>query len=340
MKSPITDRNTAVTELRVLYVTTQWPTEDNPTAVPFVVRHIEYMRQANIQVDVFHFRSEWRLRNYWLARREMLALLHDNNYDLIHANFAQAGLLAIMQARVPVSVLYGGTDVLGRRRPDGGISMFGRLQRFIALLVSRRASANIVVSRQLGEVLNVNYDLIPAGLDLNLFKPIDQKQAREQLNLSSAKYYALFLGNPDKAGDHKRFHLAQKSVELAQKQLHDLEFLPVWNVPHTQIPVYMSAANVLLLTSRSEGSPNVVKEALACNLSVVSVDVGDVRERLTRVEGTIICENDKPETIAKGIIEICTNYPGHIQSRETIMELDEALLMHKTLAVFRRIVEK
>ena len=99
----------------------------------------------------------------------------------------------------------------------------------------------------------------------------------------------------------------------------------------------MSAADALVLTSMHEGSPNVVKEALACNLPVVAVDVGDVRHRIGAVAGCVLCADDRPETVAAGLVAVLQR-GRHIAGRETVLDLDERITAEKTIAVYRQAI--
>src|SRR4029453_12233098 len=92
-----------------------------------------------------------------------------------------------------------------------------------------------------------------------------------------AKRLVLFVGNPAEA--RKRYDLAREVLARVDRAL-DAELVVAWQVPHERVPIYMNACDALLFVSMYEGSPNVVKEALACNLPVVSVVVGDVPGRL------------------------------------------------------------
>jgi len=98
----------------------------------------------------------------------------------------------------------------------------------------------------------------------------------------------------------------------------------------------MSACDALLLTSAHEGSPNMVKEALACNLPVVSVAVGDVRERLSKVRGCVLCEDDRPETIARGIETVLSD-TRPFDGRRGVTDLDEAALCRRLIAIYREV---
>jgi glycosyltransferase involved in cell wall biosynthesis len=92
----------------------------------------------------------------------------------------------------------------------------------------------------------------------------------------------------------KRFDVFSKAIELLQKENPDIAPLILGNNlrPYSQIPLVMNACDVLVLTSDSEGSPTVIKEAMACNLPIVSVDVGDVAELITDTENCYICRQD------------------------------------------------
>src|SRR5262245_34216207 len=137
--------------------------------------------------------------------------------------------------------------------------------------------------------------VIPSGLDFDELPVIDQKQARRRLGLPLSKSLVLFVGDP--AERRKRFALSREVVSRLPSELA-AELLFVTDVPHFDVPVYMNACDALLFTSMQEGSPNVVKEALACNLPVVSVAVADVPERLRGLDGCAVCGDEQPESIA------------------------------------------
>ena len=105
------------------------------------------------------------------------------------------------------------------------------------------------------------------------------------------------------------------------------------------MPVYMSAADVMILTSSHEGSPDVIKEALACNLPIVSVDVGDVRTQIAHIDGCVLCERDDPATLAQGLTAVLTRR-APIRGREAIAHLDEAVLTDQVIDVYRRAVAR
>jgi glycosyltransferase involved in cell wall biosynthesis len=127
--------------------------------------------------------------------------------------------------------------------------------------------------------------------------------------------------------------LAQAAVDLVRRTFN-VELITVSGVPHKLVPLYMNACDVLILTSKHEGSPTVVKEALACDLPIVSVDVGDVRNRIEGIQGCILCSDDSPETIASALSRIF-QHRNRIQGRETVADLREELIVEKIIGVYR-----
>ena len=118
-----------------------------------------------------------------------------------------------------------------------------------------------------------------------------------------------------------------------------VDLVTAWGVPHELMPTYMSACDVLVLTSVHEGSPNVVKEALACDLPVVSLSIGDVPDRLRGIEGCEICPDARPETIAASLRRVLER-GARIRGREAVVDLDERILAAKMVEVYRRAVAR
>ena len=145
----------------------------------------------------------------------------------------------------------------------------------------------------------------------------------------------MFAGNP--AVPRKRFALAQRAVELLNDTL-PAELVVAWGVPHGDMPLYMSACDALVFTSMQEGSPNVVKEALACDLPIVSVSVGDVAQQLTSVEGCELCADDHPETIAAALARVLRR-SCRVKGRDAVRHLDERLLTQQLIGVYRTALE-
>lgn len=199
-------------------------------------------------------------------------------YDLLHANYGLTAPAALCQQSLPVVLSLWGSDLLGS---------FGWLSKRCA----RHVDAVIVMSERMADVVDRDCHVIPHGVNLELFTPQPQRDAQRELDWDPAVEHVAFP-YPAKR-DVKNFPRAHRVFEAAADQYDGaVELHTVTGVPHSEMPTYMNAADVLLLTSRREGSPNTVKEAMACNLPVVATDVGDVPERLDGVTYSTCGERD------------------------------------------------
>ncbi|MBK9926025.1 MAG: glycosyltransferase [Anaerolineales bacterium] len=322
---------------RILMLTSEWPTLDRPYAVPFIVRQVEFVRLAGWEVDVYHFRGAKNPFNYLHAWKQVHKRLKNGNYDLVHAQWGQSALLTLPKTK-PLVVTFRGDDVNGIVGNKKQQTFLGRILQIVTRYIAKVADECVFVSRGLAERLTVDdYHIIPSGIDLNLFSIMERDNARHSLGLVLDKSIVLFVG--DGNNPRKRLDLIQNAVKLAQfGGTIDFEFVYVGNIVHEQIPVYMNACDVLVLASVHEGSPNVVKEALACNLPVVSTDVGDVRERIGSVEGCVVCDDDRPETLAAGILSVLSRNK-RIDGRKTVLDLDETILTQKLISVYKKAIE-
>ncbi len=322
--------------LHVFMVTSEWPTPEHPHWAPFVVRQVQFLQKAGVDVTVMPFRGNRQPGNYLRAWRQARQALHGGDYDLIHAQWGQSAL-AVLPRRLPLVITYRGDDLGGMIGAGGRRTLTGHALRSFSRLVSLAADEVIVVSERMGRMLpRRSYHVIPSGIDLDLFRPIPKAEARAFLGLPAEQPLVLFAGST--GNPTKRFWLARAALAEVQKQMN-AELIVANKAPHEQIPYYMSACDVLLLTSVQEGSPNVVKEALACNLRVVSTDVGDVRERIAGLPGCTVCPSEQPEALAQAIAQaLCM--PGRLDSRGTVLNLSEERIAQQVIAVYRQAIAR
>ncbi len=322
--------------LRVLMVTSEWPSTAAPHAAPFILQQVTFLRRLGVHIEVLSFRGGGKLSNYLSGWWRVHQALKRNHFDLIHAQWGQSALLALPRKR-PLVVTFRGSDLEGLPGRDGRPTARGRLLRLLSRWVATRADQVVAVSARLARHFpERSYHVIPSGLDLSRFHPQPQAAARQALALPPGRRLILFAASPD--NPIKRYPLAQAAVALLPPELAAELIIPP-GVPHERMPLYMNACDALLLTSLHEGSPNVVKEALACNLPVVSVDVGDVGPWLARVEGSVLCPDSTPETLAHGLATVLGRN-SRPESAPSMRELDETRLATRMIAVYQEALRR
>jgi glycosyltransferase involved in cell wall biosynthesis len=284
--------------VKVLLVTNMYPTPATPTAGPFVASQVESLRALGLKMEVMHFpRSQLGRRVYRGLAEKVGKAVVEFEPDVVHVSYG--GIMAETVTRSvrdrPVLVTFHGTDLLAGPGESllGGV--FVRLGAMASRRAARRAAGVIVVSQNLFDALPTSMDrtrvwVVPNGIDLNEFRPRSKGDCHRHLGWDSERRHILFPSSPSRMV--KRFSLAQASFEALRRHEPDAELHALENVPPKEVPIWLNAADAVLLTSAHEGSPVVVKEALACNVAVVSVDVGDVRERLEGVDGCFVVEPD------------------------------------------------
>lgn len=288
---------------RVLVVTNMWPTPADPGFGSFVQEQMESLRPLGVDYEVLFIDGRESRWNYVRAYPQLWQRLREKSFDLLHAHFGLAGLVARGQLPVPLVVTFHGDDVLGQPTRSGRITPMGRFYQISSFLLAPLASAVIVQNREMQRRLKLaSAHIIPCGIDLELFRPADLWEARRALKLDLKKKYVLFAYNP--AEQRKRFDLIEAAVAQARRQVPELQILPVRGRPHRDMPLFMNAADLLVLASMIEGSPLAVKEAMATNLPVVTADVGDARELIGPTEGCYVVGRDA-KSIADKIVEVC-----------------------------------
>jgi len=198
------------------------------------------------------------------------------SYDLVHANYGLLGPLALAQPTRPVVLTLWGSDVMGHA---------WWLDR-VSGLSARASDAVIVPSCAMSPHVPCDHHVVPFGVDTERFRPIPRSEARERLGWPEQGSVVLFPYPKDRTV--KNYPLAASVVERCAA---DADLRTMSGVPHEKVPYYMNASDAVLVTSRRESGPMVVKEAAACNVPVVSTDVGFVARVLDGVSNSYVCES-------------------------------------------------
>lgn len=249
-------------------------------------------------------------------------------YDIIHAHYSLSAFVASIAGCRPLVVSLMGSDVNSGKLYIFIIKLFRFLFRWKAIVVK---------SEEMYKALKINsVTIIPNGVDLSEFKVINSNDCRIRLNWNIYKKHILFGANPNrKEKNYELFNQAISCLQTNDVNVHVLE-----NVPHEEIPYYLNAAHVVVLTSLWEGSPNIIKEAMACNRPIVTTKVGDVEWLLEGVEGCFISDFNSIE-ISKNIVSALefVNHNLITRGREKLIKLglDADDIARRLIAIYQNV---
>jgi teichuronic acid biosynthesis glycosyltransferase TuaC len=290
---------------------------------PIIENQAKSIRQNGVEVALFPIKGRGMLKYL----QNILALrshLNKNRYHIIHAHYGLTAIIARIATRQRIIVSFMGSDIYE--------SSFWRLFQIATNRFLWKAI--IVKSAEMKKILrNKKVYVIPNGVDLSRFRPIDRQVARQQLGWDG-KIKILFISVFNRNNYSKNFSLAEQSIAIARKSV-DLDFISLHDVKNEQMPVYYSAADMLLVTSRWEGSPNAVKEAMACNCPIVSTPVGDVPELFDNVEGNHITDFNKKDIAAK-ILQVISK-SERTRGREKILQLSDKIINKRIIDLYKKV---
>jgi len=275
----------------------------------FAKRDVEQVSLAGIECKTFFLNT--RTHPFLLVKDtiRLKNVLKSFKPDIIHAHYGTmtAIVTEIAAARTPVIVTFHGAEL----QTVLGVSMIRqKAGHILSQLAAFRASRVVCVSEKVRSRLwcsKSKVHVIPSSVNLKLFFPQCRKSAREALGWDPEKSVVLFYQGRNPLA--KRLDLALHTVEMTREAYGPIAFQIIGtSIEPDTIPLYLNAADCLLFTSDSEGSPTIVKEAMACNLPIVSVDVGDVRSRLEGVTNCFI-RKDNPADLSNALVSV-------LQSRE------------------------
>jgi glycosyltransferase involved in cell wall biosynthesis len=283
----------------------------------FVYEQSESLKKQGVEIDYFLIRGHGLmgyLRNIIRLRKKVAQEV----FDVIHAHYGLAGLVAVFQRRRPVVITFIG-------------EMNYPIIRSLSVLAMRLSFWNIFVSEKLRRIAKTKkkYSIIPYGVDFSLFYPIDQRLAREALKIAPEKRIALFSSSRNRRV--KNYPLAREAIDLCES----VELIELMK-GHTReiINLLFNACDFVLMTSRSEGSPQVIKEAMACNCPIISTDVGDVGDIIKDTEGCFLTTNDPRDIVDK--IQRVLERGERTKGRDKIGHLDINIISSRIIDVYEK----
>lgn len=248
----------------------------------FVYEQIESVKKLDASVDYQVFPVVGKgIKGYLASLKQLKKAIKEYQPDIVHAHCGHVGAMAVLQRDVPVITTFHGTDVnSSKMRP---------LASFASLL----SAESFFVSKMLMQKLPIkgkHKSIIRCGVDRSIFHPRDKEECKKQLGIE--KDYILFASD---------FGNGIKNPALAKAvatHFPDLELREIKNRSREEVAQLINGAELLLMTSFSEGSPQIIKETIACGQRLVSVDVGDVRDQTEGLNNCRVCEADEKLLVA------------------------------------------
>lgn len=318
---------------RVLVVTGAYPTEKRPHSAPFIKSQVDSLIAAGVEVEVIHPRPGPVPLRYASATVQTFLKTLIGRFDIVHGHYGLWCLVARLQWTTPVVASFLGDDLLGTSTANGGYSKKGALVVHISRWLAGEVDAVIVKSEEMKKAsARDTVFVIPNGVDFELFRPIPRAEARAALGWEQDRYYILFGNDPQIP--RKNFALAQASIERLRDRGISAELVVANGLPQTTVVQYINASNALILPSIAEGSPNIVKETMACNVPVVSTNVGDVLQVIGHTKGCKVCSSD-PEALAAALEEALL-HTEPTTGRADIAHLDRSVVAGQVIAVYEQ----
>ena len=267
------------------------------------------------------------LKGYLRAIKKIKKAILDHSPDIVHAHYGLCGLIANLQRKIPVVTTYHGTDLHNK---------ILRIASNLSILLSKM---NIVVSNeQMRGLLRYNsIRVIPCGVNSDLLTPIEKEKACLELGWEQRNIHVLFS---------KEFHNKAKNYPLARAAVNEYnlrfsgdseaELLEFIGYSREQVPLLYNAVDCALMTSDHEGSPQFIKEAMACNCPIVSVDVGDVKSVIAGIDGCYLAERT-PKDIASKMEKAIKH--GKTNGRHKVLqEFDSRIIARKVIKVYEEVL--
>ena len=298
--------------------------------------------KAGIHIDFYGIKGKG-MTGYIKNIIPLRKVLKSQEYDIIHAHYGISGMAALLaRKKEKVIISFMGSDIIKLKQHRLKYKLANSAELILNRFLSRYCYDFVIVkSKEMFDALPhlKNKEIVPNGVDLALFYPIPKDEARNVLNFDRLRKIVLFASDSNRP--EKNYSLAEKAVRMINDQ--DIQMIELKNISQQQLRFYYCASDLLLLTSLHEGSPNVIKEAAACNCPIVSTDVGDVRWVVGDTEGCYVSSFD-PQNVETNLRSALRFSKEKIRTtgRERIIKigLDDETIAKKILEVYRKTLGK
>ncbi len=289
---------------------------------PFIIEQANALIKLGIEVEYSPIVGKGilgYLKNYY----SLLKKIRSFKPDLVHAHYGLSGALAVLQRKVPVVITFHNGETLSKSA------------NFISSLSSLLAEHTIYVAQHIYDLCYFKkkkaYSILACGVDVDNIKVINKETGILESKLNNQKKYIIFGGSFNNL--RKNYPLLQDALSLLKR--NDIEVIEMKGLNRAQITNLMCACDLFILPTKSEGSPQALKEAMACNCPIVATDVADIKHLLGDLEGCYITSFD-PKDVSESITK-ALEFDKRTEGRKRIFELglDSKTVALKILEIYK-----
>ena len=258
---------------------------------PIVNNQGESFLEFDLKVDYYPIVGKG-LKGYLLNILPLRRKIKSENYFVLHAHNSFSGMLTSIACpfhkRVFVSLM-------------GSFYKTTAKYYIIKLFAFFLWHKVIVKSTRMSKQINLeNSVIIPNGVQISKYLRSNERELiRKELGFEDHIKYIIFIG--DIFHPNKNYKLCEDALRILNAD--NVKLVPVFNKSHQEVIKYQIAADVLMLTSFLEGSPNVIKEAMAACCPIVATDVGDVRYVIGSIDGCYVLDSFSPHEAAEKLVK-------------------------------------
>jgi len=285
--------------MKVLHITTNYPTPEYPIFGIFVKEQVESLQKLGVECDVFYCDGKGRgFKQYITYVPRLWWAILKGHYDVLHFHHALSAIIGCMTfwPLLKKCVLSYQNDP----SHEWGDKVFHFFNLFFNAFIFKNNPG------EYGRNPKVHY--LPNGCNQELFKPMDREACRKQLGWDLNRKYVIYMDSNKGIRTQKRRDRFDEVIEILRKEYgFDVEPVIMRNIERDSVPIYFNAADLHLISSDFEGSPNSVKECICCNIPVVSTNVGNVKEMIGDIPGCYVVDDFNSSSLAKACTQVLAN---------------------------------
>lgn len=282
------------------------------------------IKYGGIELDYYTIKGKG-IKGYLKAIKPLRKQIRQGRYDIIHAHYSLSAFVASLAGAKRLIVSLMGSDVKANSYYKIVIKLFAFLFCWKSIIVkSDDMKSSLGMQRAV---------VIPNGVDFERFFVLDKHECREKLGWGNNKIHILFPANPERK--EKNYILAEESIKSLL--IDNIEIHSFKNIPNTETPLWYNASDIVVLSSLWEGSPNAIKEAMACNCPIVTTNVGDIKWLFGKEKGfylTDFTEGNYAQQIKKAIAFSKTEGKTNGRERIKYLQLDAEIVAKKIIGVY------